>query len=800
MKSIRTVALLISFSAVAYAPAAWADSWYEHYDRAEKAFKAADWQRAVEELQEALERKGDSGAKVRTYGMNFIEYFPHLKLGIAYYELGDVAAALQAFETEEVLGAIARSDKALVQLRDYRGRARQAMAEAAAAEQQRIRQIVSDSLRQAEELAAQGLLDQAISALGRGLAVAPEDPDAVAALDELRRKVADQQQKRQLEERAASWLRQGRDHLTAERYGEAASAFQQALALRPESEVRTLLKAAQQGLRAELERAQQQQDATERAAAAASRLREAADFEAAGELAAALDRLQAVIALDPAHREALAMQRRILEVQSAGEQETARRQKIAQLLAQAGADIEDRVDASLAAANRVLALDPGNATALDLILRAYRHISRGLLGGGRKNIPPAIQFADFRQELADGSRVQRVDRADFQLGGLVIDESPVSVVFHHPDGREVPVSTELKAVGDYHITQFTLSARLRGPAVFRLTATDEEGLRSSSEYAVDYTPPFYQKPWFYAALASGLAALAAGLLWRRHRRRRRLLKRRFNPYIAGAPVLDENLFIGRDRLIDRILQTVHNNSLLLYGERRIGKTSLQHHLKKRLLQLDDPVYDFYPVYIDLQGTPQEKFFATLAEDTFEELAPLLGGLELSVPDGEYSYRELVRDLRKVLKVLVAKSAEKGKKAKLVLMIDEVDELNDYDPRINQRLRSLFMKSFAENLVSVVSGVAIKKQWEREGSPWYNFFEEIEIKAFRREDAEELIVRPIRGIFKLEEGLVDRIIAMTDCKPYLIQKLCISLVNRLHEQNRRTITLADVEAVGRPEAA
>ncbi len=99
-----------------------------------------------------------------------------------------------------------------------------------------------------------------------------------------------------------------------------------------------------------------------------------------------------------------------------------------------------------------------------------------------------------------------------------------------------------------------------------------------------------------------------------------------------------------------------------------------------------------------------------------------------------------------------------------------------------------------------SAVAIKKQWQREGSPWYNFFEEIEIKPFRREDAAELIEKPIRGIFKLEDGLTDRIIEITEGKPYLIQKLCIALVNRLYEQGRRRITLDDVEAVGRQEAA
>ena len=260
-------------------------------------------------------------------------------------------------------------------------------------------------------------------------------------------------------------------------------------------------------------------------------------------------------------------------------------------------------------------------------------------------------------------------------------------------------------------------------------------------------------------------------------------------------MLDENLFFGRQDLVDRILQTVHNNSLLLYGERRIGKTSLQHHLKKRLSELRDPQYEFFPVYIDLQGTPEDKFFSTLADDIFLELGPQLDGLEATESDA-YGYRELVRDLRQVLKTLAAKNE---KKIKLVLLIDEVDELNDYDPKINQKLRSLFMKSFAESLAAVVSGVAIKRHWEREGSPWYNFFEEIEVKPLRKEAARELVERPIRGLFKLEDGLADRVIEITDGRPYLIQKMLISLVNRLYEEGRREITLADVEAVGRPDS-
>jgi hypothetical protein len=108
-----------------------------------------------------------------------------------------------------------------------------------------------------------------------------------------------------------------------------------------------------------------------------------------------------------------------------------------------------------------------------------------------------------------------------------------------------------------------------------------------------------------------------------------------------------------------------------------------------------------------------------------------------------------------------------------------------------------MKNFAENLVAVVSGVEIKKQWEREGSPWYNFFEEIEVKPFEPQEARELIERPISRIFKLDGGVVEKIISLTAGKPYLIQKMCVSLVTRLHEQRRRRITIADVEAVARP---
>jgi AAA+ ATPase superfamily predicted ATPase len=287
-----------------------------------------------------------------------------------------------------------------------------------------------------------------------------------------------------------------------------------------------------------------------------------------------------------------------------------------------------------------------------------------------------------------------------------------------------------------------------------------------------------------------VALVVAGSLGVRARRRHELLLRRFNPYIVGAPILEQKRYFGRKSLLDYVLRRIHNNSILIYGERRIGKTSFQHQLKKALTSLEDAHFEFFPVYIDLQGTPEDKFFSTLSDQIFDELSPRLGDLRPSAADS-YGYKELVQDLHRVLKVLKESTQ---KRVKLALLIDEVDELNDYDPRVNQKLRSLFMRTFAENLVSVVSGVAIKKHWEREGSPWYNFFQEIEVKPFDRDEAVALIEAPVQGIFNFGEGVVEEILKRTDCKPYLIQRVCSALVDRLHDEKRREFTLKDVEIV------
>ena len=72
-----------------------------------------------------------------------------------------------------------------------------------------------------------------------------------------------------------------------------------------------------------------------------------------------------------------------------------------------------------------------------------------------------------------------------------------------------------------------------------------------------------------------------------------------NPYIAGNPVGDSPAFVGRDDVVRdvlRVLRRPQDNAIVLYGQRRIGKTSILQHLRVQLPE-EGP---YRPVYFDLQ--------------------------------------------------------------------------------------------------------------------------------------------------------------------------------------------------------
>ena len=279
--------------------------------------------------------------------------------------------------------------------------------------------------------------------------------------------------------------------------------------------------------------------------------------------------------------------------------------------------------------------------------------------------------------------------------------------------------------------------------------------------------------------------------------------RAFNPFISGEPVRREDMFFGRREMLQKIVDTLHNNSIMIHGERRIGKTTLLYQLNNHLWGLEDSEYWFVPLYVDLEGTEEDTFFHFLMEEilhTASSLSGLTPETKAALQDllyyrpghEEYTDREFIRDLRDVIKALRHYGEERhpGKHLRLILLLDEMDVFNAYDHLIQQRLRRIFMRDFAATLGAVIAGIRISKEWGRIESPWYNLFNEIEVEPFNREQAMELLTEPVRGFYRYEPSVVDFIIDNCAGRPHRIQQYALEAVGRMLADGRRTISMAD----------
>ncbi len=88
-----------------------AAEWYVDYEKGLEAIHSQQWQRALQLLNTAIANKSDSKANAKTYGLRFIDYFPYLYRGIAFYHLGDYGRALEDLKKEERFGELGRATK-----------------------------------------------------------------------------------------------------------------------------------------------------------------------------------------------------------------------------------------------------------------------------------------------------------------------------------------------------------------------------------------------------------------------------------------------------------------------------------------------------------------------------------------------------------------------------------------------------------------------------------------------------------------------------------------------------------------
>lgn len=77
----------------------WRGRWWNYYERGSSYAAGGFWEEAIGDLQAAIKQRHDDQRRARTYGLHFLDYFPHRDLGIVYYQQGRYADAVQELDT-----------------------------------------------------------------------------------------------------------------------------------------------------------------------------------------------------------------------------------------------------------------------------------------------------------------------------------------------------------------------------------------------------------------------------------------------------------------------------------------------------------------------------------------------------------------------------------------------------------------------------------------------------------------------------------------------------------------------------
>lgn len=257
-----------------------------------------------------------------------------------------------------------------------------------------------------------------------------------------------------------------------------------------------------------------------------------------------------------------------------------------------------------------------------------------------------------------------------------------------------------------------------------------------------------------------------------------------NPYIAGNPIRGTKGFYGRQdilRQVERVFASPNQNAVILFGQRRIGKTSVLLQLRRRL----DPSL-FVVIYSDMMDKAMRPMGEVL-RDLARNIALEVGMNEpvLNFDDDGYNFQhEFLPQVYQALSSLTHH---------LVLLFDEFDVLDvleqDESPK-NIAARKMFpiLRSWMLNesrLKFVFTlGRDPKDLESKEFLETFKGAQIVRISMLSREDTEQIITAPKE--ISYSANAVEKIYQLTHGHPYFTQLICELAFDRIFRSQSENI--------------
>jgi hypothetical protein len=276
-----------------------------------------------------------------------------------------------------------------------------------------------------------------------------------------------------------------------------------------------------------------------------------------------------------------------------------------------------------------------------------------------------------------------------------------------------------------------------------------------------------------------------------------------NPYIIANPVIG-GLFVGREDILRQLEEKWSRQgqkpSVVLYGHRRMGKSSILRNLKVRL-GAQTTLVDFNMQRIGLVTNTGELLFdlALALYDAFPNSAGLLAEPKEESFRAHNPYRAFDRYLKQLDQVRTGQT--------FITTIDEFELIEKaiaehrLDPQLLDFWRGLIQTY--PWFVMVFAGLHTLEEMRHDyWNPLFGSVTAIEVSFLSPEATRRLITQPSPEFdIDYDPAAVEHIIGLTNGQPYLVQLIGHNLVTRFNrqvfeegKQRLRRFALEDVDAV------
>jgi tetratricopeptide (TPR) repeat protein len=261
-----------------------------------------------------------------------------------------------------------------------------------------------------------------------------------------------------------------------------------------------------------------------------------------------------------------------------------------------------------------------------------------------------------------------------------------------------------------------------------------------------------------------------------------------NPYIAGNPVRGQSHFVGRSDILRDVLKLLRNpnaNAIALYGQRRIGKTSILFQLEQQLAESGS----YLPVYFDLHdkadlSLPEILYRLAGQIARYVDMHPL--NRDKFDADGGYFHNEFLAEA-------VGKSQKK-----LILLFDEFDVLDrPYKGQVGATFLP-YLRKWMAGTYQVHFVLAMGRRPEDLSARMLNAFKQVPARHVSLMNLPEslAIVRQSEHNNTLHwtEAGINRVCYWTQGHPYLTQLLCSEVWEAAYDQNPKQTPAVDAKDV------